>query len=152
MQRSVKDVIAGLTLAAFGVAFAIGAMTYTVGSPVRMGPGFFPLIVGALLAVLGVAIAIRPALDGEEGAITVPTWRGLVLILGAIVLFGLTVRGLGLVPSIFLTTLIASLASQRTRVMGAFVLAVSLTALCVLIFVVGLSLRLPLFGPWLPRI
>ena len=56
MQRSLKDVLAGLALAAFGVAFAIGAMTYTVGSPVRMGPGFFPLIVGALLAVLGVVV------------------------------------------------------------------------------------------------
>jgi hypothetical protein len=152
MQRSLKDVLAGLALAAFGVAFAIGAMTYTVGSPVRMGPGFFPLIVGALLATLGVVIAIRPVLDGEDDPITQPAWRGLVLILGSIVVFGLTVRGLGLVPAVFVTALIASLASQRTGTLGALLLAVTLTVLCVLIFVVGLSLRLPLLGPWLPRI
>jgi hypothetical protein len=71
-------------------------------------------------------------------------------VLGAVVLFGLTVRGLGLVPSVFLASLLSAFASERTGVIGAVVIAAGLTTVCILVFVVALSLRLPLFGPWLP--
>ena len=53
MLRSAKDVLAGLTFIGFGLAFAAGATAYDIGDPVRMGPGFFPLVVGGLLAILG---------------------------------------------------------------------------------------------------
>ena len=81
---------------------------------------------------------------------TAPPWRAAGLILAALVVFGLTVRGLGLVPSIFVTSLLASLASRETRIPLAVLLAVGLTLLCIAIFVFALSLRLPLVGPWIP--
>jgi hypothetical protein len=149
MQRSAKDVLAGLTFIGFGLAFAIGATAYDVGNPVRMGPGFFPLTVGALLVVIGAVIAASRSTEADTTPISAPPWRATALILGAILVFGLTVRGLGLVPSVFATSLLASLASRETRLPAALLLAAGLTVLSVAIFVVLLSLRLPLIGPWL---
>ncbi len=150
MQRSAKDILAGLTFVGFGLAFAVGALAYDIGDPVRMGPGFFPLIVGVLLAILGVLIAVTRSSEPDDEAITAPPWRAAGLILGAILVFGLTVRGLGLVPTIFVTSLLASLASRETRLPLAVLLAVGLTVLSVAIFVVALSVRVPLVGPWIP--
>ena len=150
MQRSAKDVLAGLTFVGFGLAFAIGSLGYEIGDPVRMGPGFFPLTVGVLLAVLGVSIAVTRSSEPDDEPMTAPPWRAAGLILAALVVFGLTVRGLGLVPSIFVTSLLASLASRETRIPLAVLLAVGLTLLCIAIFVFALSLRLPLVGPWIP--
>jgi hypothetical protein len=150
MLRSAKDVLAGLIFVGFGLAFAVGALAYDIGDPVRMGPGFFPLIVGALLAFLGVLIAVTRSSEADDTTITAPPWRAAALILGAILVFGLTVRGLGLIPTIFVTSLLASLASRETRLPLAVLLAVGLTVLSVAIFVVALSVRVPLVGPWIP--
>ena len=76
-------------------------------------------------------------------------WRAVALTLGAIVLFGLTVRGLGLIPSTFVTALMSAFASRRAGVLPAVAIAIGLTVLCVLVFVVALSLRLPLVGTWI---
>ena len=67
----------------------------------------------------------------------------------AVLFFGLTVRGLGLVPATAVTALLTALASSRTSILAAVAIAAGLTVLCVLIFVLALQLRLPLFGPWL---
>jgi hypothetical protein len=152
MQRSIKDVLAGVTFVVFGVSFAAGATAYPVGNLARMGPGLYPLVVGVLLAALGAFIAVRPALDGEADTLTAPAWRGLAFTLGAVVLFALTVRGLGLIPAVFLSALLGSLASRRTGPLMAVSLAVALTVLSYLVFVVGLRLTSPLFGPWVPRL
>ncbi len=150
MKRSAKDVLAGLTFVGFGLAFAVGALAYDIGDPVRMGPGFFPLVVGVLLAVLGGLIAVTRSNEPDEEPISAPPWRAAGLILAALVVFGLTVRGLGLIPSIFVTALLASFASRETKPLVAVLLAVGLTALSIAIFVFALSLRLPLVGPWIP--
>ena len=95
----------------------------------------------------------RVLLDGEDlakfspsararlGIAHVPECRGLF--------FGLTVRGLGLVPATAVTALLTALASYRTGILAAVAIAAGLTVLCVLIFVLALQLQLPLFGPWL---
>jgi hypothetical protein len=150
IPRSAKDVLAGLTFVGFGLAFALGALAYDIGDPVRMGPGFFPLVVGVLLAILGVLIAVTRSSEADDAALTAPPWRAVGLILGAILVFGVTVRGLGLVPSIVVTALLTSLASPQTRLPVAVLLAAALTVLSVAIFVVALSVRVPLVGPWIP--
>ena len=144
-----KDLLAGAVFIVFGLAFAITSTTYEVGSPLRMGPGFFPLVLGVLLVVLGVSIAIKGFVAGEGGEIGTVPWRSLVLLLAAIFFFGFTVRGLGLAPALFVTVLLAGLAGRSPRLIPAVVIAASLTALSVLIFVVILQLRLQLVGPWL---
>ena len=149
MPRSRKDILVGLIFVGFGMAFAVLSLGYGIGTTARMGPGYFPFFLGGALVLLGVLIVGRGILGGEEGAIGVIPWRAVGLILGAIVVFGLTVRGLGLIPSTFLTALMSAFASRRTGPLAALAITVGLTVLCVLIFVVALSLRLPLVGTWI---
>jgi hypothetical protein len=149
MPRSQKDILAGLTFLGFGAAFALLSIGYGIGTTVRMGPGYFPFFLGAALAILGALIVARGFLAGEEGAVGIIPWRAVALILGAIVLFGLTVRGLGLIPSTFLTALMSAFASRRAGILPALAVAFGLTILCVLVFVIALSLRLPLVGTWI---
>jgi hypothetical protein len=150
MPRAPKDILAGLVFMAVGLAFAGISTTYDVGTTVRMGPGYFPLVLGGLLAVLGGLIIAKGVTGGEEGSVGSVPWRGVALIIGAVLLFGLTVRGLGLVPAIFATSLTSAFASRRSGVVGGLLIALGLTLLCVLVFVVALRLRLPLVGPWIP--
>jgi len=149
MRRAINDLLAGLTFIVFGLAFSVGATSYEIGTALSMGPGYFPLVLGGVLVVLGTAIVAKGVIAGEGGETGPVAWKAAVLIVAALVLFGLTVRGLGVVPSVFLTALLAGLAGYRARVVAPVVIAVGLTITSVLIFVVALQLPLPLFGPWL---
>ena len=151
-KRAVTDILAGLIFVAFGLAFAITSLSYELGTPLRMGPGYFPLVLAGILVVLGLLIVGKgfiPSSSAEGRFGSVP-WRALFLIVLAVLFFGLTVRGLGLVPATAVTALLTALASYRTGILAALAIAAGLTVLCVLIFVLALHLRLPLFGPWLP--
>ena len=151
-NRAVTDILAGLIFVAFGLAFAIASLRYGLGTPLRMGPGYFPLVLGGILVLLGLLIVGKGFVSspGAEGRLGSVPWRALFLIVLAVLFFGLTVRGLGLVPATAVTALLTALASYRTSILAAVAIAAGLTVLCVLIFVVALQLRLPLFGPWLP--
>ncbi|TFV78321.1 tripartite tricarboxylate transporter TctB family protein [Blastococcus sp. CT_GayMR19] len=144
-----KDLLAGATFVGFGLAFAITSSTYEVGTPLRMGPGFFPLVLGSLLVVLGILIAVKGFVAADSDEIGPVPWKALALLVVAFLFFGFTVRGLGLVPALLVTVFLSAMAGTRARVIPAVVIAASLTALCALIFVVALQLRLPYFGPWL---
>ena len=151
-KRAVTDILAGLIFVAFGLAFAITSLSYELGTPLRMGPGYFPLALGGILVLLGLLIMGKgfiPGAGAEERLGSVP-WRALFLIVLAVLFFGLTVRGLGLVPATAVTALLTALASYRTSILAAVAIAAGLTVLCVLIFLLALQLRLPTFGPWLP--
>ena len=149
LQDARKDLGAGAVFVVFGLAFAFTSTTYDIGTPLSMGPGFFPLVLGGVLVVLGIAVAVKGFVAGEGGDIGPVPWRALVLLLGAILFFGFTVRDLGLVPALFVSVLLAALAGRSARIVPAVVIAAGLTALSVLIFVFALQLRLSLFGPWL---
>ncbi len=149
LQDARKDLLAGAVFTGFGLAFAVTSTTYEIGTPLRMGPGFFPLVLGGVLVVLGISIAVKGLVAGEGGDVGTVPWRAIVLLVSAILFFGFTVRDLGLVPSLFVSVVLAALAGRGVRVVPAVVIATSLTALSVLIFVVALQLRLPLLGPWL---
>jgi hypothetical protein len=114
-----------------------------------MGPGYFPLVLGSLLVLLGILVAVKGFVAGDGGDIGPVPWKSAALLVAAILFFGFTVQGLGLVPALLVTVLLSALAGHRTGVIPAAVIAGSLTVLCVLIFVIVLQLRLPLFGPWL---
>jgi hypothetical protein len=175
------DLLAGGTFVVIGLAFAVPSGRYELGSALQMGPGYYPLVLGGLLVVLGVGVAVEgllrrrgsrhapvgntapapapgndaggddPGGDDADGDVTdgdergpVP-WTSMALVVAAIVAFALGVRELGLVPALLICTFLAALAGRRRAVWAAGV-AVGLTVLCVLIFVVALQLRLPLFG------
>jgi hypothetical protein len=149
MPKALRDVLAGLVFVGFGLAFAVTAWTYDLGTALRMGPGMFPLILGGCLVLLGVAIVVEGVLAGEGEAIGPIPWRGIILLTGAVVFFGFAVERLGLAPSLFVTVLIAAFSSERTSVLAAFIMAFALTAFCVLIFVQALGMPVRLIGPWL---
>lgn len=143
------DIFAGGIFVAFGLFFAVSSLTYQIGTPFQMGPGFVPLLLGAALVVLGVVIAGSGFVGETEHSIGSVPWRAVILLTIAFIFFGLTIRNLGVVPALFFTTLLAAFASERMGVVSALVIAVALTVTSVVIFVVLLQLRLPLFGPWL---
>jgi uncharacterized membrane protein len=145
---NVKDLGAGLIFIAIGVVFGLGSMGLEMGTALRMGPGYFPLVLAGLLVALGLAIVAQSFGHEATGHAVVP-WRGLVLILSVPIVFGLTVRGLGLAPALALVVLISAFASRRMSVPLALALALGLTLFCILVFSFGLGLPLRLFGPWL---
>jgi hypothetical protein len=149
LRRAAADLLCGAIFIAFGLFFGVLAVTYDVGTPFQMGPGFFPLVLGTILTLLGVLIAVSGLFNEEETPLGVVPWRAIVLLPLAFIFFGLTVRNLGVVLSLLVTTLLATYASQRTGVIEGMLIAAGLTVASVLIFIVGLQLRLPLFGPWL---
>jgi Tripartite tricarboxylate transporter TctB family len=143
------DFAAGLLFILFGAVFGLTALGLDMGTTLRMGPGYFPMVLAVILTGLGVAIVISAfASVGEE--MGTYAWRGMVFILTAPVFFGLTVRGLGFVPSIFATTLIAALAGAKQRLPSALVLALAVTIFTTLVFSYALGLPFRRFGPWLP--
>jgi Tripartite tricarboxylate transporter TctB family len=148
MTVNVRDIGAGLIFIAIGILFGLGSIGLEIGTALRMGPGYFPLVLAGILVALGLVILANGFGHPTTGSLAVP-WRGLVLILAAPIVFGLTVRGLGLVPAVMLVVLIAAFASRRMSVLLALVLTVALTLFCVLVFSLGLGLPLRLFGPWL---
>ncbi|MEV4569390.1 tripartite tricarboxylate transporter TctB family protein [Nonomuraea sp. NPDC049421] len=147
-RRSWPDVLAGAIFVVIGAVFAAGALGYELGSPLRMGPGAFPLLVGVIVAGLGLAIVVKGLIAGEVITFGGVPWRAIAAITIALVFFGFTVRGLGFVPTAAVTALLTTLAG-RVRLLTAVAVAAGLTVAATLIFVVGLQLRIPLVGPWL---
>lgn len=148
-RRSFPDVLAGGIFFLIGGAFVVGSLGYELGTPLRMGPGAFPLLVGATMAALGLAIVIKGLIAGEVVAFGPVPWRAVAVIVLAILFFGFAVRRLGFVPASAVTAFLTTLASQRVRLLTAVAVAAGLTVASTLIFVVGLQLRIPLWGPWL---
>lgn len=147
-RLNLRDAATGAIFFAIGAAFALATRELELGSAFRMGPAYFPLLLSGALMLLG-AVIIAGSFTGPGEPLGKIPWRGLVLVLLAPVVFGLTVRKLGLVPAILLTLLIAVYASRRTTIMLALMMAAGLTLFCLAVFSYGLRLPLPLFGPWL---
>ena len=150
MTRSLKDILAGLAFVAFGAAFAFLAVGYRIGTPGQMGPGAFPFVVGGILIALGGVMAVRGFVQREPDPIGIIPWRAIAMIIAAVLFFGLTVRGLGLIPSTFGAALLAALASRRAGLVGVLAVSIGLTVVAILVFVVALRLNLRLIGPWIP--
>ena len=150
MTNRLRDSVAGVIFIAIGIGFAIGARNLPFGTALRMGPGYFPLMLAGLLILIG-AVIILQAIREQAAALQMhpAPWRGGVLILAAPVIFGATVRGLGLLPAIAEVALVSAFASRRMSLTLAIAITVMLTAFCVLVFSTLLGLPIRLIGPWL---
>jgi len=144
MIRHPKDFYAGLVFIAFGIAALVIGSNYNLGTAARMGPGYFPRILGILLILLGAALSLR-ALRLQGSPIAAWKWRPTLVVLGSVVIFGLIVTTVGLVLSTILLIVMASAASHEFRPREAAISAVILAAVCVGIFVIGLKLQI---GIW----
>lgn len=142
-----KDFYSGLMYAAIGAGAIVVARGYNMGSSVRMGPGYFPTILGGLLVLVGVISMIR-AFTHEGERIKAFYWKEIVLVLGSVVLFGVLVRGAGLVPSLILLVVTSAWASDKFKIKTALLLAILTSVFSALVFVKGLGLPFAIIGPW----
>lgn len=145
-----RDVVGGLLIVGIGAGFLLVGRELPVGTSFRMGPGYFPTVLSWLMVALGAALALLAwRAPRREGAFRDVPWRGLVLVVGATVLFGLALRGLGLLPVLVLVVLATAWASRNATLRSSAALALGIAAFCSVLFIKGLGLPLPLLGPWL---
>ena len=145
--KSQRDFWSGLMFVAVGVAFAIGATNYSMGSSARPGAGYFPMILSVVMALLGSVVLFKSLVIETEGGdpIGVVPWRPLLVIVAAIVVFGLSLERLGLLITVPLLIVISSLAGGEFGWKGVAANAAVLTFGAWGIFVWGLKLTLPLW-------
>ena len=140
--RHPKDFVAGLLFVAVGAAAIVIAANYPLGTAARMGPGYFPRILGILLIVLGAARAAGAPAAGRQAAGM--AWRP-IIVLGSVVLFGAIVNYVGLALSTVLLIVLASAASPEFRPKEAVVSGIALAVLSIAVFVIALKLQLPIW-------
>ncbi|ARV18240.1 hypothetical protein AEP_01288 [Curvibacter sp. AEP1-3] len=153
--KSQKDFFSGLMFIVVGGAFALGASTYTIGNGARMGPGYFPLVLGVLLAIIGIAVTFTSmVVETEDGdKVGKFAWKPLFFIIAANLVFGASIGGLpliglkplGLIVGIYLLTYIASHAGEEHNFKEVAVLATILAALSYVAFIMLLKLQFPVW-------
>lgn len=142
--RNPKDLFAGLLFIAFGLAALVIALPYPTGSAARMGPGYFPRLLGILLVGLGAVLSLR-GFRSREGARPAWHWRPLAIVLLSIALFAVIAPWLGVVVTAALLVFVSSLASREFRWKEALISG-AIQGLCaVAVFVYGLKLPLPVW-------
>lgn len=142
--KAPKDFWAGLMFIAFGLGFAIVALNYQMGTAVRMGPAYFPTVLGGLLAILGLAILIESlAVRGPD--VQRFHFRPLILIIVSITLFGILLKPLGLVLASAIVIGIGALGGHEFRVKEVGILYAVLASFSVFVFVKGLGLPIPIW-------
>ena len=157
--KNQKDFFSGLLFMAIGVGFAWSASHYTIGNAAKMGPGYFPLLLGALLTVLGGVLVFKALVfETEDGGRIGPwAWRPVVFIVLANLVFGVLIGGMssvgippmGLVLAIFVVTILSAKASSEFRWKEVLVLALVLATGSYLTFVVLLKLQLAIWPAFL---
>ena len=143
--KSPRDFWAGLMFIGFGLFFAVWAVThYQMGSALRMGPAYFPAVLGGLLTLLGFAVL------GQGMTLTGPkvnrfNFRPLLLVLAACIIFGYALKPIGLVGAIALLVVVSAFGGHEFKWKEVVVLVVLLALFSVGVFVYGLSLPFPLW-------
>jgi hypothetical protein len=146
--RNPKDFWSGVIFVTFGLAAVIIGRDYSMGSAGRMGPAYFPTILGALLTLIGLVSVVRSMIRSGEG-IGRFAIREIFLVMLSVALFGILVRGAGLAIAVVAVVLVSGYASIKFKAAPYLLLAAGLAVFCVLVFVKALGLPMPVFGPWL---
>lgn len=148
--RNKQNFWSGVMFLAFGAFFAGFGTQYSMGSAAKMGPGYFPTALGVILAVMGAAIAIGAAgPTAHETHVDRFHFRELGLVLGAVVLFGVLLKPLGLILSLLVLVLVSSFASHEFSWKAALLNAIILIVLCYAVFIWALKLIFPLWPAFL---
>ncbi|MFH1069260.1 MAG: tripartite tricarboxylate transporter TctB family protein [Candidatus Glassbacteria bacterium] len=141
--RTNKDFWAGMMLIGIGAAAVFIAQDYRFGSALRMGPGFFPAILGGILIVFGVCITAVGLRSGEkiQGHLSL---RVLALLSFSLILFGILMDLAGFIPAQVALVFVSAASGREFKVIEALLLTVILTAASTAVFVWGLGLPYPL--------
>ena len=145
--RHQKDFWTGIIFLFFGLAAVILGLDYPMGSAGRMGPAYFPTVLGGLLTLVGAIGVIRSFLKHGEpvGKFYI---KEILLILVAVLLFGFLMRKAGLVPAVLVLVLMSAYASPKFTWGASLLLAVGLAVFATVVFVKLLGLPMPILGPW----
>jgi hypothetical protein len=145
--RNPKDLWTGIIYIVVGAGAIFIARDYGLGTPRKMGPAFFPGILSIILIVIGIISLVRSFIRPGT-PVGRMTFKGLLLVTGATVLFGLIVRGAGLIIAMPVLVIVSAYGSDKFSWRTSIVMAVVLTAFCILIFLKGLGIPLPILGSW----
>ena len=142
--RAPKDFWAGVMFIAFAAVALYVSRNYSLGTAVRMGPGYFPILLGGVLALVGAILVVRSLVIAGDpiGHVRV---LPLVVVAVAVVLFGVLLPRLGLALTLPLVIAVAALGSVQSRRWEVLILALVLTVFSALVFVYGLRLPIPLW-------
>jgi hypothetical protein len=150
MIRNKQDFWSGIMYLSCGVFFAGFATQYTMGTAAKMGPGYFPFWLGIIMAFIGAYIALTSVRkDAEKTEVESFDWKTIGTILGAVLVFAVLLKHLGLYLSLFALVILASLASHEFSWKRALINAFVLIALCSAVFVYALKLQFPLYPAFL---
>ncbi len=140
-----RDILAGALFVAIGALALLEARAYPVGSAMRMGPGYFPVVLGWLLIALGALVGLRAARRRDWQPVTWD-WQALAWISISILAFGFLMPRLGLMPALATMFPIAAAAGREFRFREVLVLTIAMSAFAGGVFVYGLKLPYPLFN------
>lgn len=146
--RHPRDFWSGVMFMCFGLAAVVIGQDYPMGTGGRMGAAYFPVVLGVLLSLIGLATTLR-SLRKQGDQIENFSVRDTSLILGSVFLFGALVRGAGLVVAVTVLLMGSAYASEKFNLKVSLIITIAAVIFCVLVFVKGLGLPLPIFGPWL---
>ena len=146
--RDVRDFWSGVIFGGAGLAAVVFGRELSMGTATKMGPGYFPTVLGMILALIGLALVVRAFLVRGERLAGFAA-RPLLLVLGATVVFGLTLRGAGLVVALIVLVLVSAAASRLVEWRSTAIVAVGLALFSALVFVKVLGLPIPVLGRWL---
>ena len=138
-----KDFLAGLLLLAIGgIAFYV-ALDYPLGSALRMGPGYFPRGLAAILMLFGAFVLVRGLRTGErvKGRWG---WKPLAFIVVSLFVFGFVMERFGLVPALVAMFLLSAFGGHEFKLIEVIILTVVMSIFSVVVFVYLLGLPYPL--------
>ena len=145
-----RDFNAGLLFIAIGAYFAIYAQEYSIGTANRMGPGYFPTLLAVIMLALGLIVCVMTFLKVEEQEPPEATdWRGVLLVLGAVLAFALLLPVAGFLISVLVLVGLAGAASKESKPKETAILAVALVFFAIAVFGYGLELQFPIIPPML---
>ena len=146
--RAPKDFWSGVMFIAFAAVALVAAHGYSLGNAGKMGPGYFPIMLGVALSIIGAILVARSfGIDGEPvGTIH---FKPLTIVTASVVLFGLMIEPLGLVIALVSAVLVAAWAGRESKLWESVALAAVLAAFSVGIFIVALRLPLPIWPAFL---
>ena len=153
--KSQKDFVSGLMFMGIGLAFALGATKYSLGTGARMGPGYFPLMLGVMMVILGVVITFNSLVIERSGGDKIGKWayRPLFFIIAANLIFGVCLGGLpsiklpamGMIFGIYVLSFVARMAAIGWKIKSTFILATGLAVISYVAFVKILNLQFPVW-------
>jgi putative tricarboxylic transport membrane protein len=147
IARNAKDFWTGWIYILVGSGALIISQDYDMGTAVKMGPAYFPTLLSGLLMAIGIISVLRSFLKSGS-PIGVVAWKGIVLILASTLLFGVIVRGAGVLIALPLLVIVSASASSRFSWKTSLAEAVGITVFCIVVFLKGLGVPLPILGSW----